>query len=243
MTHRRLLLLSNSTTYGGRFLDHAADEIQEFLGRNVSDVLFIPYAAVRISFDDYADRVAERFGSIGYDLRSVDTASDPVAAVVNAEVVVVGGGNTFQLLDALYRLRLLEPIRARVFDGMPYIGWSAGANVACPSIKTTNDMPIVEPPSLQALGLVPFQINPHFTDAVIPRHGGETRTDRLLEFVAANPDTPVIGLREGSMLRVGGTMLALKGGLPARVFVSGREPVDVDDGDTLADLLMIDRTT
>ncbi len=243
MPHRRLLLLSNSTNYGAEYLAHATAEIREFLGRNVSDVVFIPFASVRTSFADYAKAVSDRFADMGYDLRSVHDATDPVSTVQNAEVIVVGGGNTFQLLTALYQWDLLAPISARVIQGAPYIGWSAGANVACPTIKTTNDMPIVEPPSFDALDLVPFQINPHFTDAVIPRHGGETRTARLLEFVAANPTTPVLGLREGSMLRVGGTALALKGGFPARVFVNGREPVDVEDGAALADLLRVNRST
>jgi dipeptidase E len=226
----RLLLLSNSTNHGGTFLGHAEDMLAAFLGKDVKRILFVPYAAVRFSFDDFATKVAERFGPLGYEVDSVHRAADPRAAVEAAEAVVVGGGNTFQLLARIYQDRLLGPIRDRVSAGAPYIGWSAGSNVACPSIKTTNDMPIVEPPSFLALGLVPFQINPHFTDASIPNHGGETRSERLLEFVAANPDIPVIGLREGSTLRVENGRTTLLGDHPAIVFHSGSAPRDVAPG-------------
>ncbi len=226
----RLLLLSNSTNYGGTFLGHAEDMLAAFLGKDIERILFVPYAAVRFSFDDFAAKVAERFGPLGYEVDCVHRAADPRAAVEAAEAVVVGGGNTFQLLARIYQDRLLGPIRERVGDGVPFVGWSAGSNVACPTIKTTNDMPIVEPPSFLALGLVPFQINPHFTDASIPNHGGETRSERLLEFVAANPDTPVIGLREGSTLRVEDARTTLLGDRPAIVFQSGSAPRDVAPG-------------
>jgi len=226
----RLLLLSNSTNYGGTFLGHAEDMLSAFLGRDISRILFVPYAAVRFSFDDFATKVAERFGPMGYEVDSIHRATDPRAAVDSAEAVVVGGGNTFQLLARLYQDRVLGPIVKRVRGGAPYIGWSAGSNVACPTIMTTNDMPIVEPPSFQALGLVPFQINPHYTDASIPNHGGETRAERLIEFIAANPDLPVIGLREGSILRVEDGRTTLLGDRPAIVFRCGAAPVEVPTG-------------
>lgn len=226
----RLLLLSNSTNYGSTFLGHAGDTIRAFFGGDVGEVLFVPYAAVRFSFDAFADKVAERFGPLGYGVRPIHREADPVAAVERADAIAVGGGNTFQLLLRLYEGALLDPIRARVRAGMPYAGWSAGSNVACPTIRTTNDMPIVEPPSLDALGLVPFQINPHYTDAAIPNHGGETRSERLLEFIAANPGMPVVGLREGTTIRVDGARMTLLGERPAIVFLAGRDPWEVAPG-------------
>jgi dipeptidase E len=227
---QRLLLLSNSTIAGREFLEHASSWIRDFLGDEVGEVLFIPYASVRASYDTFTERVRERLSPLGYDAYSVHAADDPVAAVSTAAAIVVGGGNTFCLLERLYALHLLDPIRERVRAGHPYIGWSAGANLACPTIRTTNDMPIVEPPHLAALGLVPFQINPHYTHRTIPEHAGETREERLLEFVAANPETPVLGLREGTALRVEGDALALLGDRPARVFGLGGAPFDAAPG-------------
>ena len=165
MASKRLLLLSNSKNSGQGYLEHALSVISEFLGRGVGRVLFIPFAGVIRSFDEYEALVKGRFQEIGYDLTSIHRAADAKEAVQNAEAVAVGGGNTFHLLRRLYDNGLLEPIRKRVASGAPYIGWSAGSNVACPTVMTTNDMPIVEPPSFAALGLVPFQINPHYLDA------------------------------------------------------------------------------
>ena len=237
MPHRRLLLLSNSKNFGSGYLTHAEGTIKDFLGAGVAEILFVPFAAVRASFDDFTATVRERFGAMGYGLRSVHAVADPQGAVQAARAIAVGGGNTFALLKRLYDLNLLEPIRAATLAGTPYMGWSAGANVAGPTIRTTNDMPIAEPPSLTALGLVPFQINPHYTDAVIPQHSGETRADRLLEFVEANPGVPVVGLREGSLLRVEGSRLTLVGERPARVFLQGREPYEVEPGGGLQTLM------
>ena len=233
----RLLLLSNSRNSGGGYLDHAEGAIRAFLGPGVGRVLFLPYAAVRVSYDAFAASVGIKLREWGYGLDCAHLASDPAAAVARAEAVVVGGGNTFHLLKQLYDHGLLEAIRARVAQGIPYVGWSAGANVAGLSIRTTNDMPIVQPPSFEALGLVPFQINPHYTDAVIPDHAGETRAERLLEFVAANPGVPVVGLREGSILRVEGGTLELLGEKSARVFESGREPAEYQSGFSLQFLM------
>jgi len=233
----RLLLLSNSKNFGAGYLDHAADAIRAFLGPAVGRVLFVPYAAVRVSYDAFAASVGIKLRAWGYGLDGAHLVDDPAAAVGRAEAVVVGGGNTFHLLKQLYDLGLLEAIRARVAQGIPYLGWSAGANVAGLTIRTTNDMPIVQPPSFDALGLVPFQINPHYTDAVIPDHAGETRAERLLEFVAANPGVPVVGLREGSILRLEGGKLELLGEKPARVFESGREPAEYLPGLSLQFLM------
>jgi dipeptidase E len=222
----RLLLLSNSKNFGQGYLEHAAGPIKEFLGDKVREVLFVPFAAVRTSFDQFAATVGKRFEEFGYGLQSVHAVPDPKAAVAAAEAVVVGGGNTFHLLARLYEADLLEAIRASAQAGTPYIGWSAGANIAGPSIRTTNDMPIVEPPSLDALGLVPFQLNPHYTDDVVPNHAGETRAERLVEFTVANPGVQVLGLREGSILRVEGSTMELIGEKKARVFIDGRDPED-----------------
>lgn len=233
----RLLLLSNSTNPGGRFLGHVRAPIRGFLGTDVRRVLFTPFAAVRKTYDAFRDAVAKRFESFGYQVASLHDAADPGRAVANAEALVVGGGNTFHLLREVQSRGVLDAIRRRVRAGAPYIGWSAGSNLACPTIRTTNDMPIVEPESFDALDLVPFQINPHYTSARPPRHGGETRDDRLVEFITANPDRWVIGLREGSLLRVEGGSVILEGPLTARVFRHGREPTDVSPGESLQFLL------
>jgi dipeptidase E len=225
----RLLLLSNSTNFGGTFLGHAAETIRNFLG-NATDVLFVPYAAVRFSYDDFAARVQERLGPLGCTVHGIHRAKDPVAAVRAAQAIAVGGGNTFRLLSCLYEFQLLEPIRERVRAGVPYVGWSAGSNVAGLTIRTTNDMPIVEPPSFTALSLFPAQINPHYTDAVIPNHGGETRMDRLLEYIEVNPGVPVIAIREGSILRVEEEKVTLLGDKPAFGFVQGSEPWTIPPG-------------
>ena len=233
----RLLLLSNSRNFGGEYLGHAAGLIKDFLGRAVEKVLFVPFAAVRVSYDDFAATVGGRFGELGYALESVHRQSDAVAAVARAQAIVVGGGNTFHLLKRLYDTGLIEAIRARARSGVPYVGWSAGANVAGLSIRTTNDMPIVQPPSLEAFGLVPFQLNPHYTDERIPNHAGETRAERIQEFITLHPGVPVVGLREGSTLRVEGPRLELLGEKAARVFVGGREPSEHEPGSSLQFLM------
>jgi dipeptidase E len=239
MSKKRLLLLSNSKNDGQGYLEHAERAIKDFLGEKVRTVLFVPFAGVRISFDEFASLVRTRFQEMGYELTSVHEANDPHDAVKNAEAIVVGGGNTFHLLKLLYETGLLEIVRARVNDGMPYIGWSAGANVACPTIKTTNDMPIVEPPSFDALGLAPFQINPHYTDATLPQHSGETRAERLAEFIEVNPDVYVVGLREGSMLRIDGSSIELLGHKEARVFRKGQAAADYNPEAGLEFLLLL----
>lgn len=232
---RRLLLISNSTQHGGGYLDHCAAEIRDFLGDGVSRVLFVPYAL--FDRDGYAHRARERFSQLGYELGSVHEVEDPPAAVRDAEALFIGGGNTFRLLERLYGEGLIDPIRERVTGGMPYVGTSAGSNVACPSIRTTNDMPIVEPPSFEALDLVPLQINPHYLDPEPEStHQGETREQRLEEFLEEN-DRVVVALREGSMLRVEGDRMELRGTTNARVFRRGKGPVEVIPGTGLAGLL------
>jgi dipeptidase E len=234
---KRLLLLSNSTNFGEPFLQHPLPVIQAFLGKPVREVLFVPYAGVRISHTEYANRVRQQFDKIGLAVASIHERENPGSAVEEAQAIVVGGGNTFHLLYHLYTHQLLEKICARVLAGTPYVGWSAGANVACPTIRTTNDMPIVEPSSLKALGLVPFQINPHYTERVLPNHQGESRAERLEEFVRVNPGIEVVGLREGSMLRIEDQDLRLLGENTARVFCADRAPQEYPPGDSLQFLM------
>jgi dipeptidase E len=229
-----VLLISNSTLYGSGYLDHAETEIRGFLGE-LKHVLFVPFAIQ--DHDGYAATARTRFAKMGYELSSLHTATDPKRAIENTDAIFTGGGNTFRLLKALYDLELLDPIRRRVANGMPYVGSSAGSNVAAPTIKTTNDMPIVEPPSFDALGLVWFQINPHYLDAdPNSTHMGETREQRLLQYLEEN-DTPVAALREGAMLRIENGETLLKGSSGARIFRRGFDPVEVSPGEQIDALL------
>ena len=230
----RLLLISNSTLHGSGYLDHAEAEIRDFLGE-VKRVLFVPFALY--DRDAYAATARDRFAKMGYELSSVHDAGDPLRAVADTQAIFVGGGNTFRLLKTLYDRELLTPIRQRVADGMPYVGSSAGSNIAAPTIKTTNDMPIVQPPSFDALGLVSFQINPHYLDPdPNSKHMGETREKRLQEFLEEN-DTPVLGLREGAIARCENDRITLKGSTGARIFRRGLDPVETFPGDRLDELL------
>jgi dipeptidase E len=222
----RLLLISSSMVHGFGFLDHAEEELRRFLA-GIGSLAFVPFA--QHDRDAYTARVRERFAAMEIDVTQVRGWADVEAA----EALFIGGGNSFRVLKALYDLDLLDVIRTRVRGGMPYIGSSAGTNMATPSIRTTNDMPIVYPPSFDALGLVPFQINPHYVDHD-PKstHKGETREERLREFHEENT-TPVVGLREGSMLRVEDDVVTLIGFTRARVFRRGEEPVEVEPGSRL----------
>jgi dipeptidase E len=217
---KRLLLLSNSTQFGKGYLDHAMEAIRTFLGPT-RRLAFVPFALR--AHAAYTEKVRERFAKEGIEVAGPD-------ALASAEAVFVGGGNTFRLLDHLQRTGLLEVLRLRAEQGMPYLGASAGTNIAAPTIKTTNDMPILEPKSFTALGLVPFQINPHYVDPDrSSTHMGETRQERLLEYLEEN-DTPVVALREGTWLEVEGDSVTLKGASTARLFRRGRESEDVPPG-------------
>lgn len=221
---RRLLLLSNSTNFGQGYLDHALAEIDDFLGA-VRRLLFVPFALA--DRGAYGAKARQRLAAIGVDVDVL--REDGADQLDRAESVFVGGGNTFRLLATLQRARLLAPLRERARGGMPYLGASAGINIAAPTIRTTNDMPIVEPQSFDALGLVSFQINPHYLDAdAASRHMGETREQRLREYLEEN-ERPVLGLREGGWLRVEGDEHALHGAA-ARVFRRGREPEELAPG-------------
>jgi len=216
----RLLLISSSNVHGYGYLDHPEPEIRSFAGSG-RRVAFVPFAAH--DHDAYTSKVRERLGRMDLDVVSIDE-------IDRADAVFVGGGNTFRLLKTLYERNLLLPIRDRVLAGLPYLGASAGTVIAAPTMKTTNDMPIVEPPAFAALGLVTFQINPHYLDPdPQSTHKGETREDRIREFHEENL-TPVVGLREGSMLRVENGTTMLLGEKTARIFRRGQEPVEMDPG-------------
>lgn len=221
-----LLLISSSVVHGYGFLDHAEPELLRLLA-GIGSVAFVPFA--QADHGAYTARVRERLSAMELDVTQVRTRAD----VEDAEALFIGGGNSFRLLKAMYDGDLLDAIRARVRNGMPYIGSSAGTNVATPSIRTTNDMPIVYPPSFDALGLVPFQVNPHYLDAdPESTHKGETREERIREFHEEN-HTPVVGLREGSMLVVRDGTVTLAGSKAARIFRRGQEPLEVDAGSVI----------
>jgi dipeptidase E len=213
----KLLLLSNSRNADGEMLQHAREAIAAHLA-GITSALFIPYAGVTLTYDDYVARVQTVFAAVDVAVQSIHQAADPERAVQAAESIVIGGGNTFRLLERLQHHALLDALRERVRDGAPYIGWSAGSVIACPTIGTTNDMPIVAPQGFGALGLVPFQINAHFTDAHPPGFRGETRRERLAEYLVLNPEARVVGLPEGSWLEVTGDDVVLRGPYDAPVF-------------------------
>jgi dipeptidase E len=229
-----LLLLSNSRAPGMAFLEHATDAIRPALGDRTR-VLFVPFAS-----DDpgaYTELMRKALAGLGLRVDGLHEAGDAARAVGEAEAFFVGGGNSFRLLRVLNRLHIVDAIRLAVRRGVPYLGASAGSNVACPSIRTTNDMPIVEVPSLSALGLIPFQLNPHYLDPDPgSTHQGETRQQRIEEFLEEN-DVPVLGLREGAWLRVSGSRAVLSGASTGRLFRRGVPPADVPAGTDLSFLL------
>lgn len=228
----KLLLISNSTNPGEGYLQHPKEQIEKFL-QGVNKVLFLPYAAVSFSFNEYERKVQEKFSEFGIEVISLHHFKDAKKAVKEAEAIVVGGGNTFRLLKMIQQLDIIETVRYRALDGIPYLGWSAGANVACPTICTTNDMPIVEPDNFSAFNLVRFQINPHYLDSNPLGHAGETREQRIEEFLEMDPYSYVVGLREGSMLLMEKGNINLLGPKTARIFRHGTVPFEVKPGDDL----------
>jgi dipeptidase E len=230
----RVLLISNSTLYGHGYLDHVEEEIRNFLGA-AKTVLFVPFALY--DRDAYAAQAGARFEAMGYTLESVHSIENPLPAIQQADAIFVGGGNTFRLLKALQDLNLLEPIRRKVKSGAAYIGSSAGSNVAGPTIKTTKDMPIVQPRSFDSLGLVPFQISPHYLDPnPNSTHMGETQEERILQFLEEN-ETPVVGIREGAWLLIENGGVTLKGDAGARIFRRGHAPIEVRPGTEISKLV------
>jgi dipeptidase E len=227
---RSLLLISTSTVHGSGYLDYCADEIASFL-RETRDILFVPHARPSgITHDEYTARARARLGKLGLELTGVHECDDPQLAIRKAEALFVGGGNTFLLLRQLYELDLVKAIRSRVRQGLLYVGTSAGSNVAGLSIGTTNDMPIAYPPSLEALALVPFNLNPHYLDPdPASTHKGETRETRINEFHVFNSQ-PVVGLREGAWIRVTDDQAVLEGTKGARLFRQGESPKEFEPG-------------
>lgn len=227
MTAPNLLLVSSSVTHGTEYLDHCEDVARAHFA-NAESILFVPYALH--DRDGYAAKARARFEAMGIRCSSVHEAADPVAAVREAAGMFIGGGNTFRLLKTLYDQNLVEPIRERVAAGMPYMGTSAGSNVAGRTIRTTNDMPIVEPPTFDALQLAPIQLNPHYLDAdPTSRHQGESRDQRLREYLEDNPG-PVVAIREGAWLEVRGSDITLGGATGGRLFRGVGDVVDLDPG-------------
>lgn len=228
---KNLLLISSSNVHGQGYLDHVEKEIRDLLG-SIQRVVFVPYALY--DRDLYATKAGERFERIGFALESVHSASNARRLIKEAEAVFIGGGNTFRLLKALYDHDLLKLIRERVEHGVPFIGSSAGSIVACPTLKTTKDMPVVEPPSFDALHLVGFQISPHYLDPdPASTHMGETQEERITQYLEEN-DRPVVGLREGTLLRVQQGSILLRGSDTARIFRRGEKPVEVAPGTDLS---------
>ena len=232
----KLLLISNSTNAGEEYLRYPLPAIGAFL-QGVREVVFVPYAAVTFSYAAYEQKVQARFAELGIRVRSVHRAKHPAQLIRTAEAICVGGGNTFALAKKMQEQGLMQAIRAKIKAGTPYVGWSAGSNVCCPTLCTTNDMPIVQPESFRTIGAVKFQINPHYLDANPEGHAGETREQRILEYIEANPRRWVAGLREGCMLRYVDDRLELIGKRPMRIFRKGVEPFEVQAGDDLSFLL------
>ncbi len=227
---KKLLLASTSTIYGSDYLAYLLDDVARFF-KDIKTVVFIPYARPSgISYDDYTAIAAKAFAKINISVKGIHTFDNPKEAIANAQAVFTGGGNTFLLLKTLYENDITSTLQAKINKGMPYMGTSAGSNIAGQTIKTTNDMPIVYPPSFDALQLIPFNINAHYLDAdPNSKHKGETRETRILEYLSQN-NIPVIGLREGSWLEVSGSAIELKGELKARLFLSPDNVTEISSG-------------
>ncbi len=250
----KLLLISNSTNFGEPYLAWALNQIEYFCEKNKlqsgSNIIFIPFAGVNIagkaypdSYDAYETRVKSVFQKLGFnDFHSIHTFENKIQAINHADCIIVGGGNTFHLVAELHKFKIMECIHDRVKAGTPYIGWSAGSNIACPTLCTTNDMPIIQPESFKTLNLVPFQINPHYLDPhpeidKMIKHGGETRQDRLNEYLAVNQNKKVVGLREATSLWINGDKMILKGGKKMIVFEYDKEVVEIEPGSDVSYLL------
>jgi dipeptidase E len=227
---KNLIVASTSTVHGESYLEYLLNTLVN-LYQGTEEVVFVPYARPGgISHDDYSSKASETFSKINKRIRGIHTFDNPQKAIRDAKGIFTGGGNTFVLVNALHRLQLMEPLRKVIFGGTPYLGTSAGSNICGISMQTTNDMPIIYPPSFKTLGILPFNINPHYIDPdPSSTHMGETRETRIKEFQAQN-SIPVIGLREGSWLDVRGENVVLKGDHSARIFLQNKEPFEIDSG-------------
>jgi dipeptidase E len=231
----RVLMLSSSKVGKENYLRHAMPMFNQYLSE-IKELLFIPFAGVSVSWNDYTAKVQDALPN--YQVKGIHQFSDPHQAIETAQAILVGGGNTFNLLNQLYQQNLLSKIQRQVHKGTPYVGWSAGSNICGNSIRTTNDMPIVQPPSFDALNFVPFQLNPHYTDYQPPRYHGETRDQRIEEFCILNPLMPVIGIREGTALLLQGNNLVLKGEVDGVVF-EGHSKCVIKQGQNLSRYLSV----
>lgn len=219
----RLLLLSNSTNPGDEYLGWAKRHIEKFLEGVEENILFIPYAGVTVNWDDYYESVNDVVSSFSKQMDSIHHFQDPVKAIQQANAVLVGGGNTFRLFALCQEQGLYTHLRKKVEEGIPYIGWSAGSNLACPRLSTSNDMPIYEPPSFDGLELIPFQINPHYTNKTIEGHGGESRDQRLAEYLVLNRESTVLALPEASLLKVEANTYSIEGNDAILITADSRE--------------------
>lgn len=231
---KKIIIASTSTLHGGGYLDYLTNTLKEHF-KNCSSLLFVPYARPGgISHDDYTKKAAEFFSSLDISVKGIHEFENPVEAVQNAEAIFTGGGNTFLLVTQLYQNKVMDAIKTAVEKGTPYLGTSAGSNVCGLTMETTNDMPIIYPPSFDTLGLIPFNINPHYLDPIAgSTHMGETRETRIKEFHQFNPQ-PVLGLREGSWLEVNTDIITLRGSLQARLFRQNTEPEEIETGTDLS---------
>lgn len=233
---KNIIIASTSTLHGGEYLDYLLPELQSFFS-NVKELLFIPYARPSgISHDDYTKKVSEAFAKININVKGIHEFENPIEALEKAQGIFTGGGNTFLLVSQLYKNNVIDTLKKVVKNGIPYLGTSAGSNICGLTMSTTNDMPIVYPPSFRTLGFVSFNINPHYLDPIEgSTHMGETRETRINEFHHFNPQ-PVVGLREGSWLEVKGDSVKLKGTLTARIFKRNQTPFEVDPETELNEL-------
>ncbi|MFY7937291.1 MAG: dipeptidase PepE [Flavobacterium sp.] len=233
---KKVIIASTSTVFGGTYLDYLLPILKEHF-KGISNLVFIPFARPGgITHDEYTEKVKPFFKQLNIEVKGIHQFENPIEAIQNAEAIFTGGGNTFVLVDMLYKYNLLDAIQKAVENGTPYLGTSAGSNICGLTMNTTNDMPIVYPPSFRTLGLVSFNLNPHYLDPIEGlQHMGETRETRIKEFHHYNPQS-VLGLREGSWLEVLGNKITLKGDLPARLFQQGKEPIEIETGTDLSNL-------
>lgn len=232
--NQRMLLMSSSRHGSQGFLEHAQDQFAALYGQQKFNILFIPYAAVTYPFDVFEKNVQQAFVRHGHTVQSIHHARDPRAAVEQAQAIAIGGGNTFALLKRMYDANIVDAVAARVRAGVPFVGWSAGGNVAGPSIRTTNDMPIAQPPSFAGLNLIPFQTNPHFVSGKPVGHNGESREERLAEFLAFNPGEELIALPEGTALLCEGIQATVMGAPGVLWFRQGGTITPLQDGTRFA---------
>ncbi len=231
---KNILLASTSTVYGSGFLDYLLPELEQHF-KDCNTLLFIPYArSGGMTHEEYTAKVALAFAKINIAVKGIHEFENPVEAVQNAEGIFTGGGNTFVLVSQLYKNQVMDVLAEKLKSGTPYLGTSAGSNIAGLTIQTTNDMPIVYPPSFQTLGMIPFNLNPHYIDSDTPsNHMGETREARIKEFHTFN-SVPVLGLREGSWLAIKGNTITLKGHLKARLFRQNQLAEELESGADLS---------